>query len=168
VSRETARSCTAVATLCLVACASGPHATASEPEPLSMALTTADGEPLELARLRGRPVLLFVFTTFDEACQLALIPLSHFAEAHPELDVVGVAAQPDPAQLLQLYADTLDVRFPLAYDPEHRVVSGRSPIGRVDTIPAYVVLDARGRVVARRGGAASEPELEALTEDVIP
>jgi peroxiredoxin len=130
--------------------------------PLEMALVDADGEPLHLGELRGQPLLIYVFTTFDEVCQLALLPLSQAPARHPELQLLGIAAQPDPQRLLPLYRDALAVEFPLTYDPEQRVVVGDSPLGPLDTVPAYFVLDADGRVVARHVGALDGAELDEL------
>jgi hypothetical protein len=152
--------------LWLSACAGTPGAPTdgrvTDTAPLHMALVDADGEPLHLSELRGRPLLVFIFTTFDEVCQLALLPLSQAPARHPQLQLLGVAAQPDPQRLLPLYRDALAVEFPLAYDPAQRVVAGDSPLGPLDTVPAYVLLDAGGRVVARHVGALDGAGLDEL------
>lgn len=125
-------------------------------------LLAANRQPLNLRELRGRPLLLFIFTTFDDTCQLALIPLERVLHAHPELRALGIAAQPDPQQLLPLYRDALGVSFPLAYEPDNQVVAGKTMLGAIQTVPTYVLLDAQGRIAARHTGALTASALETL------
>ena len=159
------RALAALASIACAACAARtePPATAdARGSPVDMALVSAEGRHFALAELRGKPLLLFIFTTFDDASQLALTPLTHFLGAHRELRVIGIAAQPDPAQLLPLYRDALAVSFPLSYEIEPRIVAGGSGLGRIAAVPTYVLLDAQGRVAAARSGALDEQALEQL------
>jgi peroxiredoxin len=131
-------------------------------------LLGADGKPLNLRELRGRPLLLFVFTTFDDTCQLALMPLERVLRSHPELSALGIAVQPEPQQLLALYRDALGVSFPLAYEPDSQVVAGKTMLGPIQTVPTYVLLDAQGRIAARHTGALTAAALEELFALVAP
>jgi hypothetical protein len=141
---------------------------AIETAPVDMALVDADRRRVHLGQLRGKPLLLFVFTTYDEASQLALTPLTSFLAEHPGLPAIGIAAQPDPSALLPLYRDALDVRIRLAYEADPQIVAGNSMLGRIETVPTYVLLDASGRIVARHSGAMTHGELEDFTEPVLP
>ncbi len=131
--------------------------------PVELTLTGADGHPLELAALRGRPLLLFVFTTFDQTCQLALTPLESFLRSRPKLRALGIAVQPNPEQLLPLYREALAVSFPLAYEPHNRVLTDTTPLGHIDTVPTYLLLDASGRLIARHVGALDQAALAEFT-----
>jgi hypothetical protein len=166
------RCATAALALALASSCGAPRASseiASPHEaPVDLTLVDLDGRRFALSQLRGRPLLLFVFTTFDNASQLAITPLTSFLEAHPELSAIAIAAQPDPALLLPLYRDALDVRIPLAYETDPRIVAGESMLGRIETVPSYVLLDASGRIVARNSGALGQRELEALADRVLP
>jgi peroxiredoxin len=130
--------------------------------PVELMLLNANGQSLDLRELRGRPLLLFVFTTFDDTCQLALIPLERALRAHPELRALGIAVQPEPQQLLPLYRDALAVSFPLTYEPDNQVVAGKTMLGPIQTVPTYVLLDAQGRIAARHTGALNAAALEEL------
>ncbi|MDD9938338.1 MAG: TlpA disulfide reductase family protein [Myxococcales bacterium] len=130
--------------------------------PVELALKTADGEPVRLSALRGKPVLIFVFTTYDDVSQLALGTLEHFLTARKDVTALGLAVQPDPEKLLPLYRDSLDVSFELTYDPDNRVVAGDSALGEIPTIPTYVLLDDTGRVAARHTGGLDEGGLAGL------
>jgi cytochrome oxidase Cu insertion factor (SCO1/SenC/PrrC family) len=136
--------------------------------PVTLVLRTADAKPLPLAALRGQRVLLFIFTTYDDVSQLALTALEQFLLGRPKLEVVGVAVQPDPQRLLPLYRDSLGVSFELAFDPNNGIVAGGSELGEIETIPTYIVLDARGRIVARYTGALEGADLQELVDTAAP
>jgi peroxiredoxin len=127
-----------------------------------MALETADGERVRLREWRGAPLLLYLFATFDLGSQLALVPLKRVMASNPSLQVLGIAVQADPAPLLPIYAQELEVTFPLLYDPQSEVVEGRSPLGPIPAVPAFLWLDATGEIRGRYLGVPSEAELEAL------
>ena len=107
------------------------------------------------------------FTTYDEASQLALTPLTNFLAAHKQLQALGIATQPNPEALLPLYRDALGLAFPLVYEAEPQIVSGQSMLGRIDTVPTYVLLDASGRVAARHTGALSDTQLADFARPVL-
>lgn len=161
-----------VATLCTMAVACGgaqagvgtSHAPRA-PEPLALLLRTTEGDPVDVATLRGKPVMLFFFATFDTLSQAATRPLSRFARQHAsDVHVVGVAVQPDAATLAGAWAAALEVPFDVAYEPEPKVLAGLTEVGELAGVPTFVVLDDAGRIVARHTGFASENKLERLLE----
>ena len=129
---------------------------------VELTLRRADGTFLDIGELRGRPVLLFVFATFDGASQLALHPLQELAEAHPGLAIVGIAAEPSARLLIGPYEHALHPPFQVTYDPEESVSEGESALGEIPGVPFFIALDARGVEVARHTGFAELAELEAL------
>jgi peroxiredoxin len=149
--------------LCLVAACGATtrgSVTPSAAAPVELVLTTAEGQRLDLHDLRGQPLLLFIFTTYDEVSQLALVPLERVLHARHDLRALGIAAQPQPQQLLPLYRDALGVSFPLSSEPENRVVAGATMLGPIRIVPSYLMLDAQGRIVARHAGPMTESQLE--------
>lgn len=158
-----------LATLSSTACGGGsaetvPGRTTSEPadEPIELSLRAPDGALIELGELRGRPTLLFLFATFDGTSQAAMRPLARFMRANPSVPVVGIAAQPGAGPLLDAWAAALQPGFTVAYDPEETVSQGISPLGALDGVPTFVMLDARGQIVDRHFGFASERVLDRM------
>lgn len=135
-------------------------------ERLDLGVRLSDGRWLELADLRGTPVLLFVFATFDTVSQASLNPLREFVPEHPELIVVGVAAQPRATQLVAAWAYALDPPFVVGADPYGRVENGQSSLGKIETVPTYILYDAQGYEIDRRTGILTEDELTELVEPV--
>ncbi len=155
----------AACTLVLVACASKQtpaHVDAALPVPIELQLHTTAGDSLEIATLRGRPVLLFLFATYDALSQAQTEPLHLLQRGHPELQLIGVAAQPKPRQLAAYWVDAIQPGFVVAYDPTDKLPHGESTLGAVPAIPAFIVLDASGMVRARVYGYQTASGLDQL------
>jgi hypothetical protein len=139
------------------------------PEPVSgvrldLGLRLSDGRWLELADLRGTPVLLFVFATFDAVSQASLTSLRPFVSQHPEVVVVGVAAQPRAGQLVEAWAYALDPPFIVGANPYGRVENGESMLGKIETVPTYILYGANGYEVDRLTGLVTEGDLARLVQ----
>ena len=160
------------ACLLLAACGSatapvGHSEVRPDPHAIELALRTPAGDWIHLGDLRGRPLLLFVFATFDGMSQAALRPLTRFARHHQDIHIVGVAAQPDAPQLLDPYERALSPPFPLTYDPERNVQEGTSALGAIEAVPTFIMFDARGIEVGRHVGFPNTDTLERLREDAL-
>jgi len=154
-------------------CASGASSgqrTTQTPEKgmrLDLGLRLSDGHWLELADLRGsKPLLLFVFATFDTVSQASLKSLRPFVSLHPEILVIGVAAQPRATQLVEAWAYALDPPFPVGANPYGDVENGESCLGKIETVPTFILYDAQGYEIDRTTGLLSEAELAQFVEQV--
>jgi hypothetical protein len=145
--------------------ASGADEAEEDPAAIELSVLDAEGQMYFVGDLRGSPVLLFLFATFDGVSQASLQPLSRIARRYPDLRVLAVAVQPNPRLLVDAYVHALEPPFPVTFDPDDTISTGRSMLGRVDTIPTFVALDRAGHEVARRVGFASERQLEAMVEE---
>ncbi len=167
------RTCRAIAlALVLASCASakssreGTTPRAVDGQRLDLGLRLSDGRWLELADLRGKPVLLFVFATFDAVSQAALKSLRPFVPQHPEVLVIGIAAQPRATQLVEAWDYALDPPFVVGADPYGRVENGQTMLGKIETVPTYILYDARGYEVDRTTGLVTEGDLAKLVAPV--
>ncbi|MGB5268201.1 MAG: TlpA disulfide reductase family protein [Polyangiales bacterium] len=133
---------------------------------LDLSLRLTDGRWVELAELRGTPVLLFVFATFDAVSQASLKSLRPFVPQHPDLVVIGVAAQPRAGQLVEAWDYALDPPFVLGTNPYGLVENGESMLGKIQAVPTYILYDASGYEVARTTGLLSEADLARLVKPV--
>ncbi|UCH29490.1 MAG: TlpA family protein disulfide reductase, partial [Myxococcales bacterium] len=131
---------------------------------LELGLRLSDGRWLELGDLRGNPVLLFVFATFDAASQASLKPLRPFVQQHPEVLVIGVAAQPRASQLVEAWAFALDPPFVVGADPYGKVENGQTVLGHIEQVPTYILYDAQGYEIDRATGLLSEGDLAKLVQ----
>lgn len=131
---------------------------------LDLGVRLTDGRWLELGDLRGTPVMLFVFATFDAVSQASLKSLRPFVPQHPEVIVVGIAAQPRASQLVEAWAYALDPPFVVGAEPAGSVENGQSMLGKIEAVPTYILFDAEGREIARTTGLLSEGDLAKLVE----
>ncbi|HEX4354151.1 MAG TPA: TlpA disulfide reductase family protein [Polyangiales bacterium] len=150
----------------LQACAARQSSSAPAPT-LDLTLGRADGTTIEFAAISGRPTLLFLFATYDSASQFALAQLLKFVEHEPDLQVIGIALQPDAKAFLDLYKQSLSVPFALYYDPGNRLLRGGTVLGRVRAVPMLVALDADGGVRDQHFGVPSTDELRSLTDRAL-
>jgi thiol-disulfide isomerase/thioredoxin len=101
------------------------------------------GRDVDLARLRGRPLVVNFWATYCIPCREEMPLLQRLHErAGDQLRLVGVDyADPHPAAALEL-ADAAGVTFPLIADPEARL---QSPL-RIIGLPVTVLVHADGRI----------------------
>ncbi len=140
----------------------GSSPTPTGEPPINLRVRTTEGRWIELAELRGRCTLLFLFATFDGASQASLRPLGAFVQAHPEVSVIGLAVEESPAELADAWQHALTPPFPIAYDPTRALLLGASPLGRIESVPRFRLLDAQGRPVGEHVGYPYRGALEAL------
>jgi hypothetical protein len=133
---------------------------------LDLGLRLSDGRWIELADLRGTPVLLFVFATFDAVSQASLKSLRPFVQQHPEVLIIWIAAQPRAAPLVEAWAYALDPPFVVGADPYGSVENGESMLGKIETVPTYILFDANGRELDRTTGLLSEGDLVELVKPI--
>jgi peroxiredoxin len=130
----------------LSACAAAQSGARPDATTLSLHLARADGRTIELDAYAGKPLLLFLLATYDQASQVALISLTEFAKQEPSTQIAGVLVQPDAATFLPLFKDSVEVPFELYDDPEQRILHGQSALGKLRGVPAFVLLDAAGHI----------------------
>lgn len=132
-----------------VACG-GAHPAAPRSAPIALALPALDGGELELATLRGKVVVVHVFTTWSVAAQLDVEQLVA-ADEPADVEVVGVALDADGRQLVAPWRAAGGVRYLIAL-ADDEVRAGRSALGPLPEVPTTIVLDRLGRIAGRVDG----------------
>lgn len=112
-----------------------------------------DGQPVQLAALRGKPVVLYFWATWCTACKLTSPTVDGFASRNPEVPVLAVAA--DDMATVRDYMVGQERSFTVVAD-------GQSIIGGlgIRAFPTTAILDAAGRVVWTRQGVLLPGELD--------
>lgn len=141
-----ARIALAVAAVAGAACG-GPTALGPLSPPIALTLPALDGGEVDVAHLRGKIVVLHVFTTWSVAAQLDVDQLVAI-DAAPDVEVVGVALDADGRPLVAPWRAAAEVHYLIAL-ADDVVRSGRGPLGPLPEVPTTIVLDPEGRIVAR-------------------
>ena len=133
-------------------------------EPLTLSGVTLDGAQLDIADLRGEPVVLNVWWSLCGPCIKEMPLLNEVAESGIA-SFVGINIREASIANAQSFERERDVSYPSLFDPGSELLLrfGRyTPVA----LPTTVVLDAEGRVAAIIPGAlTSARTLIGLIED---
>jgi hypothetical protein len=150
----------------LLACSAEPRAAttplASSRAPVEFAYGTPSGEVLTSGTTRGRVTALLFVATFDLSSQLMAKRLDDVIRRHrPRANAGAIALEaPNDAPLVEVFKSSLGLGYPVALTNTIGI-ERRGPFGTIDRVPTLIVLDARGREVARAQGVVSERDLDA-------
>lgn len=109
-----------------------------------------DGGEFTLSEHRGQSVVLNFWASWCEPCRVEIPDISTFADAHPEVVVVGVAVQ-DAEQTARSFAEEVGATYPLALGTED-IEDAYPTFG----LPATYVLDEDGVVTDIFNGIVDE------------
>lgn len=96
-----------------------PHRVAEGDEAPALSLSANGGRTIDLATLRGRPLVLYFYPKADTSGCTA--QARDFQAALPELEAAGtglVGVSRDPMRPIERFAEKYGLGFPLASDPD--------------------------------------------------
>ncbi len=137
-------------------------------DPVSFDGEDLDGAPLSLDQFRGKPTVLVVWGSWCTECIAEAEDVEAAAEAlKGKAEFVGIDLRdPDPSQA-NGYVREFGIDYPSFYSPDGAATLAFPGVLGPRTIPAFVVLDADGRVAASIiGRLPSTQTLVDLTDDV--
>ena len=119
-------------------------------------LAVLDGERVKLSQLQGRSVVLNFWAPWCGPCRAEVPQLSLYAEQHPDVAVLGIATDGQPAAL-RAAAKKLGMDYPV-------VLADRATVEAygVTTLPTTVFVDAQGAVAGAHTGIITLPQLKLL------
>jgi thiol-disulfide isomerase/thioredoxin len=108
-----------------------------------------DGEPLDLADLRGKPAVVLVWGSWCAPCRAEAPELvAADRELRGEAEFVGINVRDASTAQAKGFVRTFGVDYPSFYSPDGKALLSFSGTLSPNSIPATVVLDAEGRVAA--------------------
>ncbi len=124
----------------------------SPPEaPVELVLPALAGGDVDLARLRGRPVLVNYFATWCVPCAAELPRLQRvFGGPGGELAVVAVSLDAK-RKTAQAFVEVSRITFPVAM-ADAKTLAGETPFGPLEAVPTSYLLDREGRAAERFRG----------------
>ena len=121
------------------------------------ALVDLENEPVNLSDFRGQPVVLNFWATWCAPCKMEIPSFSAFADANPDIPVLGIAVDGSPEEL-KAAAEDLGITY--------RVLLGRRDVQErygVSTLPTTVIIAPDGEVHTVHVGMMFRPQLEWAT-----
>ncbi len=164
----------ACALLALTACYNGEQARSKGLKPVekrnaapNFALKDATGNPLKLADLKGKVVLLNFWATWCGPCRTEIPMLIELEQKYRDqgFAVVGVAMDDDGWSVVKPYMEKSKINY--------RMVLGDAMMaqhyGGVDSIPQTFVIDREGRVSAVHMGVIRKKEyIDEIEQLLVP
>ncbi len=134
----------------------GETAHAVEPDrgaPVQFTFGTIAGGELSSDNTRGRTTALLFVTTYDLPSQAEAQLLREVLSTHRPLANAAIVMMEPPhsAALAQVWADAVGIKWPIAM-ASPTLMAGESQLGNIAGVPTLIVLDRRGRVIAKNEG----------------
>ena len=128
------------------------------------ALVDLDGNPVRLADLRGRPVLVNFWASWCAPCVEEFPLLRDAAEAHADdgLALVGIVYQ-DRSEAARAFMERFGAGWPAAMDPGGEVAANYGIYGPPETF----FIDRSGVISSRQIGILSTADLERKLSAII-
>lgn len=137
-------------------------------EPIEIVGEDLDGQPLDLADLRGKPVVVNVWWSACPPCRKEMPYLVEASERTSEIaNFVGINIRDGSTSQAKSFVRKFDVPYPSFFSPDGKALLPFSGTVPPNAIPSTVVLDAEGRVAASFiGEVPSALTLVNVVEDV--
>lgn len=128
-----------------------------------LGFTTLEGREIQLAGLRGQPVLITFWATTCSGCMKEmphLIELYH--ELQPRgLEIIGVAMAYDPPNQVKTVQERFQVPYPIVLDLQEEAAMA---FGNVRLTPTTFLISPEGRIVKQKIG---EMDMERVRRDIL-
>lgn len=141
----------------------GPYAQIGRPAP-DFTLTTPEGQTFSLSSLRGRPVILYFWTSWCSFCRDEMPALNATFETQgyaDDLVVLGINILED-ASTVRHYLQGLGVSFPVLLDENGTTAQKYL----VRALPSYYFIDREGILRSRIIGIARPGQFRARLESI--
>lgn len=121
-----------------------------------IAVTTLDGRQIQLADLRGRPMLITFWAT---SCPGCIKEMPHLIELYQELapkglEIIGVAMSYDPPNHVLQMAKERQIPYPITLDT---TAAASKAFGEVKLTPTSFLIAPDGRIVHQKIGEMDMP-----------
>lgn len=138
-------------------------------------LLDADGEPVSLASLRGKRVIVYFYpAAMTPGCTKEAVG---FRDALPELEAAGIAVvgiSPDPPAKLAKFRDRDGLTFPLLSDPDTATMQAYGAYGEkklygkvvVGVIRSTFVIDPEGKIEKAYYNVKATGHVDRLRKDL--
>lgn len=120
------------------------------------ALQTLEGETVQLSSLRGQTVVLNFWATWCGPCRVEIPQFSSFAEANPDIPVLGIATDGTPGEL-KAAARELGITYPVLVGDADTVQAYG-----VDTLPTTVIVGPDGSIQGAHAAILTRPQLSLM------
>jgi len=136
---------------------------------VSLSGVDLEGEEVDLADLRGKPVVVNVWWSECPPCRVEQPDLNEAAaELGDDVAFLGLNIRDSSAEKGQAFVRNFDVPYPSVYSPDGKALLAFAGTLNPRSIPSTVVLDADGRIAASvQGRIPTTQTLVDIVEKVL-
>lgn len=121
----------------------------------SFSVTDTRGQAIDLAELRGTPVVLNFWASWCGPCRAEMPDFERFAKANPEVRVLGAAVSSGDSFEIATSAHRIGVSYPVFAAPDEMVRAYG-----VEVFPTTYIINPDGEIAQVRVGMMSEEDLK--------
>jgi thiol-disulfide isomerase/thioredoxin len=127
--------------------------------PAGFSLTALDGSPLPLSAYAGRPLLVNVWASWCAPCVEEMPELAAFSAQQGDNGVAVVGLALDTPDAVRAFLARVPVPYPIAIDSPGPADASVALGNSRGLLPYSVLVDAQGRIVARKLGPFARGEI---------
>lgn len=126
---------------------------------------TFAGESIDLADLRGAPVLINTWYAACPPCRAEAPDLAALAAKHPEVTFLGLNTR-DDAAAASAFERSFDIPYPTIADDDGSVLAALAGTVPLKAVPTTLMLDREGRPAARFLGQIDPSVINGILTDL--
>ena len=128
-----------------------------------ISLNIIDGRKIEFSALRGKPLLVTVWST---TCSTCIKEMPHLVKLYEQLnkdgfEIIGIAMSYDPPNLVVELSEKKEIPYPIALDIQG--IASKA-FGNISATPTSFLIDSLGNIILQKTG---EIDIEQLRDKII-